>query len=67
MARRPCTFKQQDVTRALRGAKAAGIEIQRVEIDNGKIIIVAAGDSPQTSEDELDRELADFRARHGSD
>lgn len=66
MARRPCTFKQQDVTRALRGAKAAGIEIQRVEIDNaGKIIIVAVSDSPQTSENELDQELAELEARHG--
>ncbi|WP_079541778.1 hypothetical protein [Bradyrhizobium lablabi] len=67
MARRPCTFKQQDVTRALRGAIAAGIEIQRVEIDKaGKIIIVTIGDSPQTSEHELDLELVTFKAaRHG--
>lgn len=66
MTRRPCTFKERDVTRALRGAKAAGIQIQRVEIDNaGKIIIVAAIDSPQTLGDELDQELVEFEARHG--
>jgi hypothetical protein len=41
MARGPCTFKQQDVTRALRATVAAGIEVRRVEIDkNGKIVLV---------------------------
>ena len=66
MARRPCTFKERDVTRALRGVKAAGIEIQRVEIDKaGKIIIVSANDSPQTSDDEVEQELAAFEAMHG--
>jgi hypothetical protein len=41
MARGPCTFKQQDVTRALRAIAAAGVDVQRVEIDrNGKIIVV---------------------------
>lgn len=41
MARGPCTFKQQDVTRALRAAVAAGIDVQRIEIDrDGKIVVV---------------------------
>jgi hypothetical protein len=41
MSRGPCTFKQQDVTRALRATVAAGIEVQRIEIDkDGKIIVV---------------------------
>lgn len=41
MARGPCTFKQQDVTRALRATVAAGIAVQRIEIDrDGKIIVV---------------------------
>jgi hypothetical protein len=35
------TFKQTDVTKALRAAVKAGIAVQRVEIDkNGKIVIV---------------------------
>lgn len=68
MARRPCTFKQGDITRALRGAKAAGIEIQRLEIDTaGKIVLVTASHSLQSTPSELDRELAEFEVRHGQD
>ena len=41
MARGPNKFKQRDLTRALRGAKAAGIEVGRIEIDpTGKISVV---------------------------
>ena len=41
MARGSCTFRQQDVTRLLKAAVAAGMEIARVEIDkDGKIIVV---------------------------
>jgi hypothetical protein len=42
MARVPATFKQADVTRALRGAVAAGVEVARIEIDarTGNIVIL---------------------------
>ncbi len=66
MARRPCTFTRRDITRALRGAKAAGIEVQRVEIDKaGKIVLVTSSHCTRTTADELDLELAAFEARHG--
>jgi hypothetical protein len=39
MSRRPCTFRQQDVTRAIRAAFAAGATKAQVEI--GGIIITA--------------------------
>jgi hypothetical protein len=42
MARGRCTFKQQDVTRLLKATVAAGIEVQRIEIDrDGKMVVVA--------------------------
>jgi hypothetical protein len=42
MGRGPCTFKQTDLTRALKGAAKAGVEVQRFEIDReGKIVVVS--------------------------
>ena len=67
MARAPSTFRQQDVTRAIRAAIAAGVDIARIEVDkNGRIVIVTGGADPAV-QDDLDRELEQFRARHGQD
>ena len=41
MSRAACTFKQTDVTRAVKAVVAAGVSIVRVEIDrDGKIAII---------------------------
>jgi hypothetical protein len=52
MSRRASAFRQIDVSRACRGAAAAGVEISKVEIDtDGKIVIVARnGDQKPASE-----------------
>ncbi len=47
MARGPFTFKQRDITQALKAAKAVGIKVTRYEIDRqGKIAVFAANDDP---------------------
>ena len=64
MLRAPSTFRQQDVTRAVKAVVAAGVDIARVEIDNtGKIAIIALtdGGKPATV-NEWDTVL-----RHGKD
>jgi hypothetical protein len=41
MSRTTATFRQHDITRALRAVSAAGCEVRRVEIDrDGKIVLV---------------------------
>jgi hypothetical protein len=51
MARAPSTFRQQDVTRAVKAIAAAGISIARVEIDkNGKITVITAEAPDRTDE-----------------
>jgi hypothetical protein len=67
MARGPCTFRQQDVKRAVLGTVAAGLSVQRVDVDkDGKImIVIGAAQGTASPVDDLDRELAEFEARHG--
>lgn len=63
MSRGPATFKQTDVTRALKGALAAGMNVGRVEIDReGRIVIVAPSQKPEPQGD-LDRWLEKNDAR----
>ena len=57
MSRGQQTFKQRDVTKAIKATVKAGIAVKRVEIDKGKIIIVTAeaedavnGDNPEKNE-----------------
>jgi hypothetical protein len=46
MARTRCTFTQEAVTRAIRAAIAAGVQV-RVEIErDGKIVLIPIGEPP---------------------
>jgi hypothetical protein len=48
MSRAPSTFRQSDVTRAIKAVVAAGVHIARIEVDGtGKIAIVTT-DAPNT-------------------
>ncbi len=51
--RRPLTFKQRDLTRALRAAVAAGLTVERawIEIDGGKIVLGFASGRADTTPD----------------
>jgi hypothetical protein len=48
MSRGSLTFKQTDITRAVKAMTAAGLEVARVEVDKeGKIVIIAGKPEPQ--------------------
>ena len=49
MARAPLLFRQSDLVRALKGAKAAGLKISKVQIDTDGKITVMADDEDQPS------------------
>jgi hypothetical protein len=50
MARGPAAFKQRDVTRALRATIAAGLGVQRIEIEkDGKIVVFPGVPKSETS------------------
>lgn len=49
MSRAPSTFRQQDVTRAVRAVAAAGVKVSRVEVDRSGKIVVVTTDAPDAS------------------
>ncbi|MFT4015064.1 MAG: hypothetical protein QM682_17085 [Paracoccus sp. (in: a-proteobacteria)] len=58
MANRPSRFKQADLTRAAMGVMEAGLEVDRVEIDQeGKIIIIPRGAASAVGANPCDRLL----------
>ncbi len=61
---------QREIESAVKGVQRAGLVVTGVKIDGTRILVLtnqgeAAG--PQSTADDLDRELADFEARHGQD
>ena len=58
--KRHVAFKQADVTRAIKGALAAGMKVGRAEIDqSGTIVIISSTEEPIRPANELDRWLAE--------
>jgi hypothetical protein len=66
-------FTQGDVTKAVKGVTKAGVKAGRVELefDKRKITVffseLEAVEASGTPTDDLDRELAEFKARNGQD
>jgi hypothetical protein len=50
VVRRPCKFRQREITRTIRAARAAGLAVDRVEVNSDGRIVVHFGngdDSPK--------------------
>lgn len=56
MSNRTATFKQIDVTRAAKGARAAGLDVARIVICGDKIVVYTKADEVNGS-DEISKAL----------
>ena len=55
MARGPATFKQADLTRAVKAARAAGLDVARTEImPDGMIRLIHSAEVTSESKDEFE-------------
>jgi hypothetical protein len=55
------SFKQHDLTRAIRAAEAAGIKPYRIEIDdNGKPVVIVTGHPASAGPEETPENLKDL-------
>jgi hypothetical protein len=58
--KRQVAFKQADVTRAIKGAIAAGMKVARAEIDqSGRIVVVSPSEETTKPANDLDKWLAE--------
>jgi hypothetical protein len=66
MPRLPCKFRQRDVAAAIKAVRSTGCKIVRVEIGPDGKIVVVTGPTVSRGDDDLDRELQNFEARHAA-
>jgi hypothetical protein len=52
MGHRPCSFRQRDVTAAIKAVRAAGCSVASVEVDpvTGKIVVLARSTTEEPAE-----------------
>lgn len=65
MSRSPSNFRQQDVSRAIKAAKTAGLELVRVEVDpkTAKIVLVVKDGETETKINPFENAPADWPTR----
>lgn len=62
-ARRPVAFRQADISRAVKGAQAAGLSVASVQVDrDGRIVLTVTQSTPTQSAP--DAALAQWMARN---
>jgi hypothetical protein len=66
MTRGRCTFRQQELTRALRASAAAGVEVRRAEIDQEGKIVLVFGSAIEQEVSEPAATLDSWRASRGA-
>lgn len=57
------TITQAAISRAVKGAQAAGLKVGRVEIEGGKIVLYSGEDAPKDSASDFDAWRAKRDAR----
>jgi len=61
-SRGPYSFKQRDLTRAVKAVVAAGLAVSRVEVDKASKIIVVPR-KPEPTSSSWDKAIADLESR----
>jgi len=65
MVRGPCKFRQSDLAKEIKAARAAGLEVARIEMDkDGRPVLVIG---PPESRVIVGSELDQWRAKHAGD
>jgi hypothetical protein len=67
VARSKSSFRQRDLTRAAKALRAADIPIERIEITDGKLVIIPADGTPAADANLFELEAARLRKQPKGD